>query len=189
MNAPNRIVTTPERARLSVANFLLLADSGAFAAYTKSELIDGDIYVMNAQYSHHARTKSRLLVALAIRLKEIGSDLEALGEVSIRLNDDSMPEPDIVLTRWAGHGPVPVETVSLIVEVADTTLDIDLGRKAELYAAAGVPEYWVVDLNYDRVLMHARPEGDTYRGQRDVPFGGPLTAATIEGLEVGSGLI
>ena len=74
------------------------------------------------------------------------------------------------------------------VEVATTTLDFDLGVKADLYAGAGVPEYWVVDVNENRVLMHAnpRPDGSGYDGQLDVPFGAPLHAATIEGLTVES---
>ena len=48
MNAPVQIETTPVRVRLNVEQFLLLDDSGAFADFAKSELIDGDIYVMNA---------------------------------------------------------------------------------------------------------------------------------------------
>ena len=184
MNALNRILNSPERMRLSVENFLLLNDGGAFADYAKTELIDGDIYVMNAQFHPHARAKTQLTVALTLRLREIGSDIEAVSEVAVRLNDDSMPEPDIVLTRWRGRGPVPVAEVMLIVEVSDTTLNTDLGRKSDLYAAAGVPEYWVVDLNENRVLMHEFPDARGYQGQLDVLLGGPLISATIEGLKI-----
>ena len=128
MNAPFRIIDTPERVRLSVDDFLLLNDSGAFAHYTKTELIDGDIYGMNAQHSRHARAKSRLHLSLALRLREIGSDLEAIVEVTVRAAGDSAPEPDIVLTRFGGDREVPADTVALVVEVADTTLATDLGR-------------------------------------------------------------
>ena len=82
---------------------------------------------------------------------------------------------------------MPVETVALIVEVSDTTLDTDLGRKADLYAAAGVAEYWVIDLNENRALMHEFPEADGYRGQLDILLGEVLTSATVEGLSVESG--
>ena len=184
MNAPARIIDAPERARLSVEDFLLLAESGALDAYTKSELIDGDIYVMNAQYSPHARTKSRLLVAFALHLAEVGSDLEALAEVSVRATGDSMPEPDIALTRWRGKGAVPVETVALIVEVSDTTRGIDLGRKAAIYAAAGVPEYWVVDLSDGKVRVHTGPGPEGYAGIGDWAFGAVLESATITGLRI-----
>lgn len=184
MNAPADILTTPAKVGLSVENFMLLVESGAFVDYAKTELIDGDIYVMNAQFSPHARAKSRLHVALAARLQEIGSDLESLVEVAIRLNDDTMPEPDLVLTTWRGRGAVPVETVALVIEVSDTTLDRDLGRKSDLYAAAGIPEYWVIDLNENRALMHENPDADGYHGQLDLPLGETLASATIEGLEI-----
>lgn len=184
MNAPVRIVASPEKARLRVEDFILLADSGAFAEYGKTELIDGEIYFMNAQWSRHARVKSRLMVALSNRLQAIGSDLEALVEVSVRTSSDGMPEPDIVLTRWRGEGPVPVETFALIIEVSETTLDTDLGRKSDLYAAAGVPEYWVIDLTENRALLHEHPAADGYQGQLDILLGEPLCAATIAGLDV-----
>jgi Uma2 family endonuclease len=188
MNAPFRIIDTPERVRLSVDDFLLLNDSGAFDGWTKTELIDGEIYGMNAQHSRHARAKSRLAMALALRLRDLGSDLgsdlEALVEVTVRVSSDSAPEPDIVLTCYRGDREVPVETVALVVEIADTTLENDLGRKAELYAAAGIAEYWVVDVNERRVLMHEQPGEIGFAEQIDVPFGEPLLSATIEGLIV-----
>jgi Uma2 family endonuclease len=187
MNAPQPALPKSERLRLSVDNFLLLNDNGAFADYAKTELIDGDIYVMNAQHRPHARVKSRLYLSLANRLREIGSPLEALSEVTLRLNDDSLPEPDIVLTSESGgRGPVPVDTVALVIQVSDTTLDTDLGRKSDLYAAAGIPEYWVIDLEGNRALMHEHPDADGYHGQLDILLGEKLISATIEGLEIES---
>ena len=87
MNAPARIIASPERARLSVDDYVLLNDNGAFEGYTKTELIEGEIWVMNAQYSRHARAKTRLTVALTAKLIEIGSELEAISEVAVRLSE------------------------------------------------------------------------------------------------------
>lgn len=184
MNASAPILTTPRKLGLRVEDFLLLNDSGAFDDYGKTELIDGDIYVMNAQHSPHARAKTQLAFALAMCLRDIGSDLEVIIEVAVHLNGDTMPEPDIVLTRWRGKGPVPVESVALVIEVADTTLARDLGRKFDLYAAAGIPEYWVIDLTEGRALMHEFPDADGYHGQLDVLLTERLKSATIAGLEV-----
>ena len=102
------------------------------------------------------------------------------------MSDCFLPEPDIVLTSYRGSGVVPVETVALVIEVSDSTLSTDLGRKADHYANAGVPEYWVVDLNEDRMLCHANPreDGSGYDGQLDVLFGTTLYSATVEGLRV-----
>lgn len=190
MNAPQRILDTPERLRLRVEDYLMLSDGGALDAYTKTELIDGEIYVMNAQYAEHARIKSRLSRMIGNKLAEIGSELEAIVEVASRVADDSMPEPDIVVTRWRGRGPVPSETVVLAIEVSETTLGRDLGRKAELYAAAGIAEYWVVDLGGRRVVVHEHPGAEGYVDRWDVSFGGMLVSAAIEGLEIATdGLI
>jgi len=95
-----------------------------------------------------------------------------------------MPEPDITLTDYRGDGAVPLAHVALVIEVSDTTLDTDLGRKADLYAAAGVPEYWVIDLNEARALLHMNPLDHGYDGQLDVLLGEVLHAGTIEGLSV-----
>lgn len=139
MNSPVREVTTPEKARLRVEDFLLLGDSGAFDGYSKTELIDGEIYFMNAQHSRHARIKTELAIAIALRLRELGSDLAPIVEASTRINADSLPEPDIVVTSYKGPDVVPLDTVALLIEVSDTTHDTDLGSKADLYANAGVP--------------------------------------------------
>ena len=184
MNAPARIVLVPQRLRLRVEDFELLADSGAFADYGKIELIDGDIYYMNAQWSRHGRVKMRLSFALMSRLAEIGSDLEVLVEVSMRAADDSMPEPDVVLTCYRGDRAIPADTVALVIEIADTTLDTDLGRKVALYAAASVPEYWVVDVNGGRVVQYDRPDGEGYARRAEAPLGQVLASTTIEGLAV-----
>ena len=186
MNSPFRAVTTPEKARLRVEDFLLLNDHGAFADYSKTELVEGEIYFMNVQQSRHARIKTQLAFELTIRLRALGSDFQPIVEASTRISDDTLPEPDIVVTSYKGPHVVPLDTVALLIEVSDSTLDTDLGRKADLYAAAGVPEYWVVDVNENRVLMHANPrsDGSGYDGQLDVPFGQVLHAATIEGLEL-----
>lgn len=181
---PAATMATPFR--FTVDQFLALSDQGLFDDYAKSELIDGEIVVMNAQHALHARAKSRFLQRLANALDTLGSPLEAWSEVSVRIEGGGLPEPDIVLTSYRGTGVVPVETVALLIEVSDTTLETDLGRKADLYARAGVPEYWVIDLNENRALLHANPrsDGSGYDGQLDILFGEPLHAATIEGLTV-----
>lgn len=184
MNVASPILTTPRKLGLRVEDFLLLDASGAFDGYGKTELIDGDIYVMNAQYTPHARAKSRLAYAITTCLQKNGSDLEAIVEVAVFLNAHSMPEPDIIVTYWRGTGPVPVESVALVVEVSDTTLASDLGRKAELYAAAGILEYWVIDLNAGRAVMHVLPGPDGYIEQTDVLLTESLLSATIADLAI-----
>jgi len=184
MNASLIALTIPHPARFTVDEFIRLEETGVFEKYSKTELIEGEIVCLNSQWSPHARAKTNLCVELALALRAIASPLKPQVEVSVRLDDRSLPEPDIVLTDYRGQGAVPVENVALIVEVSDTTLDNDLGRKSNMYARAGIPEYWVIDLNENRALLHEHPDADGYHGQLDVVFGETLRSATIEGLSV-----
>ena len=183
MNASASI--TAERWRFSASDFELLHEAGALDAVRKAELIDGDIYGMSPQLARHSRAKTQLALAIGAGLAAIGSSLDVMIEVSVVIANDSVPEPDIVVSSYAGDRYVPAATVSLIVEVSDSTLDRDLGRKLELYARAGIPEYWVVDLNGGRVLMHSLPDAGDYLERIEVPPGEALVSATIAGLSLG----
>lgn len=82
-------------------------------------------------------------------------------------NSESAPEPDVVWAvrkRYTAH-PLAAD-VLLLIEVADTTLPLDLGEKATLYAEAGIPEYWVVDIEGRRLLAHRQPAGGGYSDVR-----------------------
>lgn len=184
MNAPQTVLNCPRPARFTVDEFIRLHETGVFDKYSKSELIEGEIVCMNAQWSPHARIKSDLCVELALALRAIGSPLKPQVEVSVRLDDNSLPEPDIVLTDYRGGGGVALAAVALIVEVSDTTFAIDIGRKAGLYAAAGVPEYWVIHVEGENALLHMEPTPNGYAEQIDVPFGEVLHSETIAGLSV-----
>lgn len=173
--------------RLRVEDYERLDRAGAFAKYGKTELLDGVVYRMSPQHRPHGFAKDELAYRLRRRLEEIRSELRVATEQSVALSQHSEPQPDIILTTEPrGEGPIPAASVTLIVEISAATLATDLGRKADLYAEAGVPEYWVVDLNENRVLMHANPreDGSGYDSQLDVPFGESLHAATVEGLSV-----
>ena len=188
MTVLERFSTTPLPVRLNVGDFMLLDSSGALDAYRKTELIRGVIVAVNAQHRPHARVKDILARRIAAALEAQGALFEAITEVSVAMPPENMPEPDIVVTSEPrGEGPVPLASVALIVEVADTTLEFDLTHKAAVYAAAGVPEYWVADVNARVIHQTWAPEGEAYAERRDVAFGAMIAAATIEGLTVETG--
>ena len=171
--------------KLRVEDYLLLADAGSLADYPGTELIDGTIIVVSPVHRPHARAVLALARPLADQLEQLMIGLEALFEPSVEMPPRSMPRPDIVVTdEPSGEGFVPVGSVRLLLEVADSTLADDLGPKAQLYAEQGVPEYWVVDLPARRVhqLWNLTPQG--YAARRVVAFGGPIQAVTIAGLRV-----
>ena len=100
------------------------------------------------------------------------------------MSPTNQPEPDaIVLRRSAVEfrttSPGPSDLL-LIAEVCATTQDYDLGAKAALYASAGIAEYWVLDLNGMRIIVHRNPAGEKYESiiayAADEPVA-PLAAA------------
>lgn len=170
--------------RLTVDEFLLLDRAGAFGD-RRTELFEGEVYYMSPKHRPHARTVTELVVALAQALKASGSGLSVLTDISVRLSDHDVPEPDIAITDAPeGDGILPLEAVRLLIEVADSTLAQDMGLKAALYAGAGVPEYWVADVN-GRVIHQMWSLGaEGYADRREVAFGERIEATTISGLMV-----
>ena len=93
-------------------------------------------------------------------------------EIRIRIQNsigipefDSAPEPDIVWVRERSYRtgrPTP-DNVLLIIEVANSSLRYDLGKKAELYAGGGIADYWVVDLKNLSVAVHRDPEHGEFK--------------------------
>ncbi len=80
--------------------------------------------------------------------------------------DRSEPEPDIALVRieprnYIERHPIPSE-IFLIIEVADTTLNFDRKVKAAIYARSGIADYWIVDVNGERVFVFRRPDSEKY---------------------------
>jgi Uma2 family endonuclease len=176
----------PRKVKLTIADFLRLNDSGAFDDYSKTELIDGEIVALNSQFTGHARFKTRMSHRLQDVLDLMMPDYLAMVEVAVAIPPSGLPEPDVVVTDFSetGRVPVPVESIALIVEISDTTLRFDLGKKAKLYAAAGVPEYWVADLQGGKMHQMWAPAGKDYTKRREVPFGDRVEAVTIAGLGV-----
>jgi Uma2 family endonuclease len=176
----------PRKVKLTIADFLRLNDAGAFDAYSKTELIDGEIVALNSQFTAHARYHSGLFRRIADVVDEIMPGYITLVEVSVAFPPQNLPEPDIVVTNFQeiDDAPVPVETVALIVEVSNSTLRFDLGKKAKLYAAAGVAEYWVADLQGRIIHQLWAPSGKGYTEKREVPFGQRVEAVTIAGFGV-----
>ncbi|HEX8620828.1 MAG TPA: Uma2 family endonuclease [Allosphingosinicella sp.] len=180
------LLKPPGRYRLKVADYLTLDRSGAFEGM-RTELIEGEVIVMNPQTRRHLFVKSELAYRLRRALEEIGSSLFVAVDGTVELSRDShsLPEPDIFLTSAPhGEGFVPVESVALAVEVAATSLELDLERKAPLYARHGIGEYWVVDLNRGLIHQMWSPGGEGYGERREVAIGPRIEAGTIGGLAV-----
>jgi Uma2 family endonuclease len=152
--------------RFTVDEYYRMAEVGILEPGERVELIDGQIVRMAAIGTKRAACVNRL-TRLLVHVPESRA-LVAIQN-PVRLNDLSEPEPDVTLARprsddYASAHPGP-DDVILVIEVANTTVEFDRDVKGPLYAAAGIPEYWLVDIPGDRVAVSREP-GDA--GFRDV---------------------
>jgi len=180
VNTPNTTFAGPTRARFSTAEFLRMLEADVFVD-DRVELVDGEIERMQRPKNLHAARQAQVV----IRLSRVVDERLVRAETGVILTDDTFLVADAVLV----HAPVPDERwlaaadVRLLVEVAETTRERDLGVKQRAYAAAGVPVYWVVDGARGVVHVFDRPGADGYLGLALVRFGEPLavpgTDATI----------
>lgn len=166
-------------------DFMLLAKNGRFDALAKAELIEGVIFAVNAQFSRHVRCQTLLFRALAAACDASDVGISAWIDGSVSINDNSMPQPDIfVAAELPEEGPVPAGNVLLVVEIADTSLDIDLKNKAAAYSSAAIPEYWIADVNGRVIHQLWGPAGEAYAQRREVAFGEAVVAVSLDGLAV-----
>jgi len=174
----------PRTYKIKVADYLALAGTGAFEGL-RTELIEGEIIVLNPQFRPHGMVKMELYDRLRDALRALASPLRPVTEFSLEVEPNTLVDPDILVTSEpAGSGPVPLHAARLIVEVSDTSLELDLTRKLRLYARNGVPEYWVADVNGRVIHQMWGPAGEAYGERREVAFGEVMQAATVEGLRV-----
>jgi len=159
MTVQTRLSGTDYPLKLSSQEFLALADAGLFDRYGRTELIEGEIWTLNAVHRWHSRAHIELAFAIREALRAADLDLVIYGPGSILLSDDSVPEPDISIAAEEPltREPISLAAVRIAIELTDTTRAMDLGRKAALYARHGIPEYWVADRGTRTLVRHAAP--------------------------------
>ena len=154
----------PPEYHWTVDAFVKAFDAGVFGYDARLELIQGKIFEIMGQGPRH----STLASVIADMLRDAaGKRLAVREEKPVRIAADSQPIPDILVLRgqqtdYNGHQPEPDE-VELLVEISVTTLEYDLGGKAQQYARAGVREYWVVAEKDDAIIVHREPSPDGYK--------------------------
>lgn len=173
--------TAPQPAKLTARDFWLLADSGAFMNNARTELIEGEIWVVNSVHRWHARIMGIVYGELTRAIAVAGFELEVLIAGSVSISDDSVPEPDlsVIAPMHPEAKTIERDELRIAVEITDTTTHHDLGRKARLYATHGVPEYWVIHRDRREVIQMWSPTDSGYAERREVKFGEQIDAATI----------
>lgn len=152
-----------------------LVDAGMFDD-EHIELLDGVLVEMSPEGSVHSWLIQELTHVLARGLPE---DLRLRVGHPWAANDISQPEPDLAVVPYRDYREEHASTAVLVIEVATSSLAKDLGIKARLYAAAGVPVYWVVDLSAEVVHVHRRPVETGYEVVEEHGFDQVLDAAGV----------
>jgi Uma2 family endonuclease len=151
---------TPATTKIDLAEYYAMDRRGEFAE-RRVELIDGEIIERPMQSNHHALSIEkgyRVLSAL------FGPNFWVRAQATLDLAPHSAPDPDLAVidgSLAANSGPDNPTSALLVVEVSGTTLSSARHRKASLYAASGIRDYWIVDLEDRQLEIHRDPVPDT----------------------------
>ncbi len=155
----------PERRKWTRQEYERAGEMGLFGPEERLELVDGAV-MEHARPQSPGHAQATTLCAMVLRGLLRGA-LHVQDQKPLAVSDTSEPEPDVAVIRgaprdYANH-PSGADCV-LVVEVADSTLGYDQGTKGSLYARAGIPEYWVLDLRHRRLEVRRDP-GETGGGE------------------------
>lgn len=151
---------------ITIAEYHRMAEVGILAGDEQVELIAGQIIHKMPKGPAHSALCKRIEKLLE---HQLGDQILVRLQDPINLDTYSEPEPDIAVVHpqanfYADHHPTSAE-VYLIIEVADTTLSRDLGTKAELYAAADIADYWVLNVISQQLHIFREPNQEGYQRQ------------------------
>jgi len=154
----------PAKKWFNVTDYYRMADTGILTGKDHVELIEGEIIKMSPIGSRHAACVNRLTAYLHAVVQNA-----AIVSVQnpVHLDEYSEPEPDLTLLKprkdfYANAHPLPAD-VLLIIEVSDTSFEYDRDIKLPLYAKAGIPEVWLIDLQNEKIEIHRQPVANRYK--------------------------
>jgi Uma2 family endonuclease len=166
MEAMGEVMTHGPRP-ITVDEFDRMIVAGVFGPDEHVELVEGVISYAPPQDPPHASINACLNRAFCERL---GRRVLVWPQLPIVVSGRTEVEPDVTLLVDRGdfygdRRPLP-QDVHAVVEVADSSLWYDRGRKLQLYAEGGIAEYWIVDVNKQRIHVYREPSGPRYDWHR-----------------------
>ncbi|RIL04484.1 MAG: hypothetical protein DCC71_13925 [Proteobacteria bacterium] len=171
--------------RITVDDYFRLVETGVIAEQERVELLEGVIVSMAPCGPQHAAVVDLFAQAL---VNAIGDRAAVRTEKPLMAGPASAPEPDVAVVPGTLRDYLhrhPTQAL-LVVEVADWSLAQDRLAKSRIYAAAGVPEYWVVNLRDGvvEVMRDPDPASAAYRDVRRCARGERLALASLAGVEI-----
>lgn len=158
----------------TVAEFEGGIASGFIEESDAVELLEGQITEKMATNSPHAYATNTMLEILHANLS--GKGYAIGGQSPVQLSEISRPEPDVHVARGPSRQYIKrvpdADDVLWLAEVADSSINIDRDFKLGIYARAGIPEYWIIDLTNSRIECNTEPQPDgTYATKRTYKMG------------------
>jgi Uma2 family endonuclease len=162
---------------LTVSDVDAMLEAGILEENSRVELLDGVLVEMSPQGPPHAYALRELMVQGAAVAAAAGLRLSVQAPLDVG-NSITQPEPDLAIVPRTPIDRHPTDAL-LVVEMGNTSLRMDLGPKARIYATAGVPEYWVLDVQRREIVVHLKPSGPRYGHVERVGVGDTLTATRV----------
>jgi Uma2 family endonuclease len=176
MMGSSEMVVEYARRPITVEEYQRMGEVGIIGPGERVELVDGELIAMPPIGDAHGSATTRLTLLFIERFNRRAI---VWTQGPIVANDISEPEPDLTLVRWdpaflIKKKPRPGD-IHLIIEAADCSLGFDRIRKRRLYASAGIPEYWILNLVDETV--------EVFRDVKDGEYQTSFTARDGEALE------
>lgn len=171
------------RHRFTVEDFERMAETGVLGDDARVELIAGDIIDMSPINARHSGCVTALTDVVARR---VAHQVSLHVQSPIRLTGNAMPQPDITILRpgrYAQAHPTPAD-ILLVIEVADSSRHYDRTIKLPLYAAAGIPETWIVDLIDGTIERYTEPRDGRYQQVARAGRGETMTSIILPAIVV-----
>jgi Uma2 family endonuclease len=182
MNAPlTHAADGLMRRAFTVKDVFLMVEAGILGPEERFELIGGEIVPMSPKGIRHEVLKTWVMEKL---VRELPSHLQTAPETTFRLSDDTFIEPDFVIYPRGGLAELSPATCLLAIEIADSSLSYDLGRKAQLCAEFGIAELWVMNAVNRETRIHRNPVNGAYADVTDHPAGAILSTPRVPGISL-----
>lgn len=169
------------RHRFTVHEYEQMGVAGVFDEDARVELIAGEIIDMSPIDSRHVACLNR---STRLFSRHVGESAFVSVQNPVRLAGDGEPQPDLAVLRLRDDYDQSLPTaadVLLLMEVASTSLVYDRDVKIPLYALAGIPEVWLVDLRGDEIPRYAEPRDGAYARIDTFRRGERITSVTLQG--------
>lgn len=160
----------PTRHKLDVAAFYRMAEVGIIGARDRIELIYGDLIDMAPIGDKHVDAVDLLNERLVLTTH---GHATTSVQNPLRLDQQNQPQPDLTLYRRSDRSGMQrgAADVFLVVEVADSSLDYASNIKGGLYSSFGIPEYWIVDVKSQAIIIHRQASTAGYNDVQTVTSG------------------